>query len=397
MMERIMRRICGTALVRVSGDTTRFINILIRSGISPLSMRTVNEELELLVRAKQFKKMHAIKLRTHTQVHLIEKRGIPFALRRVRKRPGIPIGIFLAGMFYIWLSGFYWCVNVVGEAPYAKSEILSAAEKSGVFIGASKKDVDLPVAANALIRDLPQISWASFNSDGCCVTLDYRPTVQKIEAPEKTGAYDVIARHDGLIRKIAAQGGRVLAEVGSAVKAGQTLVSGVTVIGDPWDPEQEVRHLLSHSRAEVYAETFHTFTAECPRVEEISREVSVGERKILNVLGVRIPVALQGVRPQKINILKKTPLKIWGTELPIWLETQRCISVVPEKTSYTVEQAQRRAVEKIRVLQENYLGENGEILSEEIRFKEKNGIVYAVSECTVLEDIALEVPMGGTA
>ncbi len=395
MMENLMRWVGGTALVHVSGDTTRFINILIRSGISPLAMRTENDKLELLIRAKQFKKLHAIKIRTHTWVRLMEKHGLPFVVRRVRKRPGIPVGVILAAALYIWLSGFYWCVDVIGEAPYAQSEILSAAKKSGVFIGASKQELDLPTAANAFIRELPQISWASFNSDGCRVSLDYRPAAQKVKAPEKTGAYDVVAKRDGLIRKIAAQGGRVLVEMGAAVKEGQTLVSGVTVIGDPWDPEQEVRHLLSHSRAEIYAETLHTFTAECPREEETSREVSVGERKILRVLGLKFPIAFQGAQSQNINILKKSQLTVLGTAIPVWLETQHCISKEQKKIAYTAEQAQRRALEKVRILQENYLGDTGEILSEEIRFSEKNGVVYAVSECTVLEDIAVEVPMGG--
>ena len=395
MMEKIMRRVSGTALVYVSGDTTRFVNILIRSGISPLAMRTEKDHLELLIRARQFRKLHAIKIRTHVRVRLIEKRGLPFVLRRIRKRPGLPIGVTLAAALYIWLSGFYWCVDIIGEAPYPKSEIITAAEKSGVFIGAAKKNIDLPTAANAFILDLPKISWASFNSDGCSVELDFRPAKVKAEAPGKTGAYDIAAKHDGLIRGIAAQGGRVLVEVGSAVKAGQTLVSGVTVIGDPWDPEQEVRHLLSHSRAEIYAETLHTFTAACPLTEKVRRETSVGERKMLYVLGMKVPFDFQGAKFQDKNILKKSQLAILGTELPVWIETQRYVTTEWVNTSYTTEQAQRRALEKVRVLQENYLGETGEILAEEIRFSEKNGVVYAISDCTLLENIAVEVPMGG--
>ena len=50
MMEKIMRRVSGTALVYVSGDTTRVVNILIRSGISPLDMRTEKDHLELFIK-----------------------------------------------------------------------------------------------------------------------------------------------------------------------------------------------------------------------------------------------------------------------------------------------------------------------------------------------------------
>ena len=116
---------------------------------------------------------------------------------------------------------------------------------------------------------------------------------------------------------------------------------------------------------------------------------------MLYVLGMKIPFDFQGAKFQDKNILKKSQLAILGTELPVWIETQRYVTTEWVNTSYTTEQAQRRALEKVRVLQENYLGETGEILAEEIRFSEKNGVVYAISDCTLLENIAVEVPMGG--
>ena len=379
MMKDMARRFSGTAYVRVSGDTSRFLNVMIRSGIFPLDMRTEEETLYVLIRAKHYKKLHAIKLRTHTKVRLERKEGLPFALRRIRKRPGILVGMFFAVLLYMWLSGFYWCVDIAGEAPYARSVILSTAQECGVYVGA-KKNVDLPTAANQFMRALPNISWASFNSDGCRVTLDFHPAVQR-EAPlEKGGAYDIVARHDGLIRKITAQNGTVIIKTGSAVKAGQTLVSGVAVIGDPWDPEQEVRHLLSHARAQIIAETYHTFTASCPLTEETAREVYMGERKVLCVLKWRIPLSLTGAISGSRDIVKKSPVSILDTDLPLWVETQRCF-----------------AEEPMNILQENYLGKTGKILSEELSYSEKEGVVYAVSHCTVEEDIALEVPMGGTS
>jgi len=396
MMERMMRRVSGTAWVRISGDTARFVNILVRSGIFPLEMQAEGEELLLLIRARQFRKLHGIKLRTHTRVKLVTRSGLPFALRRILKRPGIPVGIVLATALYLWLSGFYWCVELVGEAPYAKTEILSAAEESGVYIGVRKKEVDLPMSANRFLRSLPDISWASFNSDGCRVTLDFRPAVKKEQPVDKTGAYDVIARRDGVVKKIAAQGGTVIVDVNAAVKAGQTLVSGVALIKDPWDPEKVVRHLLSHARAEILAETRHTFSASCPLKEETMREVSVEERKVLRVLGLKFPISLKGARPGSESIVKKIQLSVLGTDLPVWLEIQRCVRTEPKTVAYTTEQAQRRALEKLRVLQKNYLGETGRILAEEITFSEKAGVIYAVAHCTVEEDIAVEVPMGGT-
>ena len=214
MMEKLMRWLRGTAQVRVSGDTARFISVLVRSGLSPLEMIPREDGLELLLRARQFRKLHPVKLRTGTKVRLLEKRGLPFLARRALKRPGLATGILVGMTLYVWLSGFYWCVEIAGDAPYAKSEILAAAEESGIFIGAKKADIDLPTAANHFIRTLPEVSWASFNSEGCTVTLEFHAAETKAEGVDHSGAYDVVASRAGLVKKIAAQSGTVLVQAG---------------------------------------------------------------------------------------------------------------------------------------------------------------------------------------
>ena len=59
----------------------------------------------------------------------------------------------------------------------------------------------------------------------------------------------------------------------------------------------------------------------------------------------------------------------------------------------TEEQAQQRAYEKIRQMQEIYLGEEGVLLSETVTYSLKDGVVYAFSECVCEENIAEAVPI----
>lgn len=395
MTEKWMRWVRGTAKVRVMGDTARFINIMVRSGISPLEMTAGEGSVELLIRARQFKRLHAVKLRTHTKVRLLEKRGLPFLLLRGVRRPGFAVGAVLGVCLYLWLSGFYWCVEVAGEAPYSKTEILSAARESGVFIGAKKAGVDLPAAAQQFMGSLPNVSWTGFNSAGCTVTLEFHAGEMRAEGVDDSGAYDVVAARDGLVKQITAQDGTVLVQVGSAVKEGQVLVSGVAVIGDPWDPTQEVRHLLSHARAQVIAETRHTFTASCPLTVRTVREKETGVRRMLYVLGLRIPLSFGGAPEGEITADSRKELVLLGKTLPVWVQTQRCGTKETVTVTFTAEEAERRAKEKVRLLQENYLGGEGKILSEEITCTEKDGEVFVTARCVVEEDIAREVAMNG--
>ncbi len=392
MIEAITRWVAGAATARVSGDTARFMNVAVRSGITPLEIRQDGPCLLLTVRAKQYRRLHAVKIRTHTAVRLVDRRGWPFVLRRALRRPGLLLGVALGIALYAWLSGFYWGIEIAGDAPYAHSEILDVAEDCGAYVGAPRAALDEALAAVQLQNVLPKISWASFNTDGCFITLNVRSALEKETGADHSGAYDVVAARAGLVRSIAAESGTVLAEVGSAVAEGEVLVSGVTEIGDPYS-EEPMRRLLSHARATVMAETRHTFTASCPLTFESTRETAVGERRALFVLGVRVPLSLSGAPDGEITAYSRETLELLDTALPVWVETLRVAQAEPVTVTLTQEQAQQRAEEKIRVLQAAYLGEDGSLLSETLRFSVRDGVVYAIAQCVCLENIAQEVPI----
>ena len=92
MTEKIARWVFGTATARVSGDTARFMNVTVRSGITPLKIDRDGGDLLLTVRAKQYRRLHAVKVRTHARVRLEDRRGGPFVLRRALRRPGLLLG-----------------------------------------------------------------------------------------------------------------------------------------------------------------------------------------------------------------------------------------------------------------------------------------------------------------
>ncbi len=392
MMQRITRWLFGTAEAKVSGDTARFLNIAVRSGIVPLETRTEDGCLFLKVRARQFRALHAVKVRTGARVRLAAKGGLPFYTARAARRPGLLFGAAAAVLLYAHLSGFYWGVSVEGDAPYSDSEILAAAADAGVFFGARRETLDAQVARHAIEGALPKLAWVAVNTDGCYVTL----SVRGVRAPEArddaSGVYHVRARRGGLIRRIEAERGTVEVQVGTYAEAGSLLVSAVRTIGDPWG-EAPLVNLYTHAKARVFAETVHEFTGVCPLTEQVLREEVLGERRALVLFGVRIPLTFSGAADGDRSVYRKTPLTLLGKTLPIWTETLRTVRLVPENAAYTGEEAAFRARERARAMLENQLGESGELLSETERITVSDGAVYVTLRCTLLEDIAEEVEM----
>lgn len=392
-MKKITHWVLGTATARVSGDTARFMNIAVKTGLRPIRLQKDGKDVLFTLYAKDYKKLHKIKQRTHARVKLAEKSGFPFRFRRMLRRPGLLLGTALGVALMLFLSGFYWEMTISGEdIPYAESEILAAAKRVGVYIGAPRS-TDTALASVALLEELPELSWASFNTEGCTVQLELRTSVTKAEGAEHDGTGDIVASRAGLIHSITAQNGTVLVKVGSACAAGQVLVSGITQVGDPYDPEYNpVRCFYTRARAEILAETQRTFTASCPLSTETVRETDLGTQRALYILGVRVPLSLSGA-PKGQTAYTRTPVVLQGHTLPLWVETVRVYEEKAVPVTFTEEEAQRRALENLHQLQKLALGEDGRVLTENITYQTKDGAVYVTSRCVCLENIAQEAPL----
>lgn len=391
-MKKITHWVLGTATVRVSGDTARFMNIAVKTGLRPIRLQKDGKDVLFTLYAKDYKKLHKIKQRTHARVKLAEKSGFPFRFRRMLHRPGLLLGTALGVALMLFLSGFYWEMTISGEdIPYAESEILAAAKRVGMYIGAPRS-TDTALASVALLEELPELSWASFNTEGCTVQLELRTSVTKAEGAEHDGTGDIVASRAGLIHSITAQNGTVLVKVGSACAAGQVLVSGITQVGDPYDPEYNpVRYFYTRARAEILAETQRTFTAFCPLSTETVRETDLGTQRALYILGVRVPLSLSGA-PKGQTAYTRTLFVLQGHTLPLWVETVRVYGEETVPVTFTEEEAQRRALENLHQLQKLALGEDGRVLTENITYQTKDGAVYVTSQCVCLENIAQEAP-----
>lgn len=392
-MKKITHWVLGTATARVSGDTARFMNIAVKTGLRPIRLQKDGKDVLFTLYAKDYKKLHKIKQRTHARVKLAEKSGFPFRFRRMLRRPGLLLGTALGVALMLFLSGFYWEMTISGEdIPYAESEILAAAKRVGVYIGAPRS-TDTALASVALLEELPELSWASFNTEGCTVQLELRTSVTKAEGAEHDGTGDIVASRAGLIHSITAQNGTVLVKVGSACAAGQVLVSGITQVGDPYDPEYNpARCFYTRARAEILAETQRTFTASCPLSTETVRETDLGTQRALYILGVRVPLSLSGA-PKGQTAYTRTPVVLQEHTLPLWVETVRVYEEETVPITFTEEEAQRRALENLHQLQKLALGEDGRVLTENITYQTKNGAVYVTSRCACLENIAQEAPL----
>lgn len=178
---------------------------------------------------------------------LVWKKGIYWKITGILRRPFFLLGILLILALTLYLPRKVLFIYVEGNQTVLTREILEAAEKCGIVFWADRSEIRSEKLKNGLLNQLPQLQWAGINTSGCVATITVRERDDAQQQQMKEGVSSIVAARDGIIQEMTVTKGTALCQVGQAVKAGQTLVSGYTDCGITIKGLQ--------AEAEVYAQT----------------------------------------------------------------------------------------------------------------------------------------------
>ncbi len=185
--------------------------------------------------------------------------GLPFILYKYRKRWGIAAGAAL-GLVLMFISSLHaWEIVITGNSSVSESRILYMLRTFGVERGSYIPGINVSEVNSKMITALPELSSASLHIDGTSLRLDVIERVRPPEMTDRSGVYDVVAAHDGVVTGIEAYNGRALVKAGDTVTRGQVLITGVYTAGD--DPYLEV---ATHARGKVTAYFYAEFVYTVP-------------------------------------------------------------------------------------------------------------------------------------
>ncbi len=205
---------------------------------------------------KDYDKFLEISEKAGADITILANSGLKFFMKRVLKRAILTAGIIGLILCTIYLPQRILFVQVKGNATVSSEKIIAAAEETGIYWGAIRKDIRSEKVKNALISSLPALQWVGVNTYGCVAEISVEEKALPQENERITGISSVIAVADGIIRDITVIRGTPLCTVGQAVKSGQVLISGYTDCGQVL--------LGTRAQGEVYAETRRSNTAQTP-------------------------------------------------------------------------------------------------------------------------------------
>ena len=159
----------------------------------------------------------------------------------------------------IYVPGKILFVSVIGNNAVETRRILEAANKNGIYFGASTANVRSEKVKNAILQNVPQLQWLGVNTNGCVARIF---VVEKNTQTEKTepafSISSLIASRDGIVESCTVTRGTMLCSAGKAVLSGDVLISGYSDCGN------YIR--ATKAEGEVYARTIRKINALMPKV-----------------------------------------------------------------------------------------------------------------------------------
>jgi similar to stage IV sporulation protein len=258
MLLKILRFLFGYVKVEIYGYAPeRFMNLLIYHEIIVWDVEYCQQGYRFYTGRRNLMNMKPYLAKTNMKVKILEKKGLPFILKRYKKRFMFLAGFVLAGMILFVLSLFVWEIKVVGEDNLVAESVIKQIEENYVALGTMKNKIDCPELEENLRKDFDEISWVSCELKGTVLTV----YLEEGTAPEKTeqeeAAGDVVASKDAVITKMITRTGTPVVKVKDSVKKGEILISGTIYIYDDNNEVLETSYIWADG--DVYGTTTFTY------------------------------------------------------------------------------------------------------------------------------------------
>ncbi|MDO4292032.1 MAG: sporulation protein YqfD [Eubacteriales bacterium] len=343
----IVRYLRGYVKIRVWGySPERFMNLCTNRGIWLWGLSGGSGCYTMYIGLSDFFALREIVRKTKTRVAVLERKGLPFFVRDVRRRKMFAAGLILCLLFLVFMSRFVWAIELSGNRMITDDELYTFLKEEGVSYGTPRSRVSTGGLEEALRETFFQITWASVSLEGSRISIQIRendlPTLQEQEADETAypGGADLVAAHDGQVVRILTRSGVPRVKAGDSVEKGQVLISGLVPVANDdgtvrsYEPvtangDIEIEYVQGLRLTQPFAYQYKNYTGR----EKAWHFLVLGEKRY------RLP----GAECRYVccdQVQQQTRLRLFGQiDLPVFVGTVRCREYLPVDAVYDRESA----------------------------------------------------------
>ncbi len=386
---KIFRFLSGSLTLCADGPfTERLINICMHRGmpiwdIKRCGKNRVTFKTDLI----SFKQMRVPAKRTKSRVRIVTRHGLPFILNRYRHRYIAILGVVTLFVMLWYASTHIMGITVFGNTRTDMQTILSSLEECGLSLGIKTSEINNDSIRNKMMSKNNDLAWVGINSSGSRVYIEIVERIEKEIGVDKEGvACNIVASKDGEIEKIEVREGQTLTKIGSGVRRGDVLVSGIV-------DNSSYGFRYVQARGEVYAKTKYSKTRCYPL--NYAENVSTGRvkrRYIISVLNFKLPLYFKSSPPYDMysytnNVNEyRIPIDIIPS---LFIQREDFAEETSENKSRTSAEALETGVSELTNELKNELNNGVKILEENISHTlTEHGEVKVTVELICSENIA---------
>lgn len=335
----ILHKLRGCIDIKIEGGLPeKFINLCTKNNINIFKLH----KDELGYYATTFmdceKKLEPLAKKSGVKISIEKHKGMPYVFLRYKKRFGFYFGVVLFLFIIIYFSGFIWKVEVHGNSTVDTREILYALSDEGITPGVKIGTFDLKEAEQDVILEIPKLSWLHINLDGNVAKVEVGERTSQPELVADNIPCNIIASDDAQIVNIQVYEGTTKLKPNDTVLKGEVIVSGVIE-----EPKTLITRYV-HSRADIVARTNHELSVSVPlNSSTISDTGKVKNIYTSDFLNVHIPLYFSTPKGNFRRMVYKSPLVIFGNELPIGITTTSFVEYNKTPVVLTKEEALEKA------------------------------------------------------
>lgn len=267
---KILRFIYGyIEFVTKGGFVERFINLAAIEQLNIWNLETKDKTMHGFIGLKEYEKLEKIAIKSGVELIGIKNHGLPFLAKENHHRIGLVIGACFFAVFTLITSFFIWNIQIETSETVSTELVLASLEEVGFGVGSFRYSVDTAVLTRQLLFEYAyELSWMAINLSGSNASIEIRDYVRRRDDETYTTASDLVADFDGIILSIDVYSGEKVNIVGSAVTAGEVLISGAVQNSDfsfsyfQASGKVTALHSTSISQIYTYSATTKTLTEE---------------------------------------------------------------------------------------------------------------------------------------
>jgi|GEM_PF-5653207 len=223
------RLVKGSLEIRAEGDAGSFLDAALNQGLTLTSVRLDGQGCTARLAYDELPQLRRAARDSHCRVRFVRRRGLPFFLALLRRRPLLPVALGLTLLLMLFLSTLVLEVTVSGEGPLSDSElqqVLDTAAEAGLKPGATRLRVDVEEVEEYILQRMPQIFYAEALVRGQRVELAVVRRVDVTPTEQVKPPGNLVALSDGVIIDVLVRRGTAAVKSGEPVQKGEVLIYG---------------------------------------------------------------------------------------------------------------------------------------------------------------------------